>query len=112
MSHPDTAGLEPIFWLHHANIDRLWEVWRQNPTTHVDPSKANWINGPASIGEHAFILPMPGGQSLTYTPGQMSNLSALGYTYDDLSAPPRSEERRVGKECRLRWSRSRLNTKR
>src|SRR6187431_3596442 len=36
----------------------------------------------------AFILPMPGGQSLTYTPGEMSNLSALGYTYDDLSAPP------------------------
>ena len=88
MSDPDTAGLDPIFWLHHANIDRLWEVWRQNPGTHVDPSKANWINGPASTGGHAFILPMPGGQSLTYTPGEMSNLSALGYNYDDLSAPP------------------------
>ena len=22
-----TAGLDPIFWCHHANIDRLWEVW-------------------------------------------------------------------------------------
>jgi tyrosinase len=88
MSDPDTAGLDPIFWLHHANIDRLWEVWRQNPTTHVDPSKANWINGPASIGEHAFILPMPGGKSWTYTPGEMSDLSKLGYNYDDLSAPP------------------------
>ena len=88
MSDPDTAGLDPIFWLHHANIDRLWEVWRQNPITHVDPSKANWINGPASTGGHAFILPMPGGQSWTYTPGEMSNLAALGYNYDDLSAPP------------------------
>src|SRR5262249_12562296 len=28
MSDPDTAGLDPIFYLHHANIDRLWEVWR------------------------------------------------------------------------------------
>lgn len=87
MSDPDTAGLDPIFWLHHANIDRLWEVWRQNPITHVDPSKANWINGPAATGEHAFILPMPGGQSWTYTPGEMRDLSTLGYTYDDLSAP-------------------------
>ncbi len=28
MSFPDTAALDPIFWLHHCNIDRLWEVWR------------------------------------------------------------------------------------
>jgi tyrosinase len=87
MSDPDTAGLDPIFWLHHANIDRLWEVWRQNPATHVDPTGANWINGPAATGEHAFILPMPAGQSWTYTPGDMHDLSTLGYTYDDLAAP-------------------------
>ena len=24
MSDPRTAALDPIFWLHHANIDRLW----------------------------------------------------------------------------------------
>jgi tyrosinase len=28
MGDPDTAALDPIFWLHHCNIDRLWEVWR------------------------------------------------------------------------------------
>ncbi|WP_168209214.1 tyrosinase family protein [Agromyces intestinalis] len=28
MRSPATAGRDPIFWLHHANIDRLWEVWR------------------------------------------------------------------------------------
>jgi hypothetical protein len=37
MTDPDTAALDPIFWLHHANIDRLWETWRlagrANPTT-------------------------------------------------------------------------------
>ena len=27
MSAFETAGLDPIFWLHHANIDRLWDVW-------------------------------------------------------------------------------------
>jgi hypothetical protein len=21
------AGVDPIFWLHHANVDRLWDVW-------------------------------------------------------------------------------------
>ena len=38
MGDPNTAGLDPIFWLHHANIDRLWQVWlnqgnRSNPTS-------------------------------------------------------------------------------
>jgi tyrosinase len=27
MSRFETAALDPIFWLHHANIDRLWDVW-------------------------------------------------------------------------------------
>lgn len=39
MSFFETAGMDPIFWLHHANIDRLWDDWiasgggRTNPTT-------------------------------------------------------------------------------
>lgn len=24
-----TAPLDPLFWMHHCNIDRLWEVWVQ-----------------------------------------------------------------------------------
>jgi tyrosinase len=85
MSDPDTAGLDPIFWLHHANIDRLWQVWRQNPPTDVDPTDTRWIQGPSSIGERNFSLPMPGGTTWVYTPGDMEDLAKLGYTYDDLS---------------------------
>jgi tyrosinase len=92
MSDPDTAGLDPIFWLHHANIDRLWEVWRGNPATHVDPSGANWVKGPKAIGERAFMLPMAGGVSWTYTPGEMSDLSKLDYAYDDVSPPSRTPQ--------------------
>jgi tyrosinase len=88
MSNPNSAGLDPIFWLHHANIDRLWEVWRENPATHVDPSEMNWVKGPAAIGERIFVLPMPGGVRWTYTPGEMSDLSKLNYNYDDVSRPP------------------------
>ena len=29
MGRTTTAGRDPLFWLHHANIDRLWEVWRR-----------------------------------------------------------------------------------
>ena len=41
MSAFETAGWDPIFWLHHANIDRLWEVWR-NMAGHGDPQDNNW----------------------------------------------------------------------
>lgn len=27
MSGVPTAGFDPIFWVHHANIDRIWESW-------------------------------------------------------------------------------------
>lgn len=87
MSDPDTAGLDPIFYLHHANIDRLWEVWRTNPVSHVNPSDPNWVNGPEALGEHPFVMPMPNGVRWSYTPGQMSDLSKLDYVYDDVSAP-------------------------
>ncbi len=85
MSDPDTAGLDPIFWLHHANIDRLWEVWLQQSGARADPSDANWIDGPAKIGERAFVMPKPDASTWTYTPGGMTDLSNLGYTYDDFS---------------------------
>jgi tyrosinase len=87
MSWPDLAGLDPIFWLHHANIDRLWEVWKATPTATGNPTDPNWVNGPPSIGQRAFVMPMPGGTSLTYTPGDMSDLSKLSYNYDDVSPP-------------------------
>jgi tyrosinase len=85
MSWPQTAGLDPIFWLHHANIDRLWEVWQESPTSTGDPTDANWVNGPASVGDRIFSLPMPGGNPWDYTPGDMTDLGKLGYTYDDLT---------------------------
>ncbi len=29
MSNPQTATLDPIFWLHHANMDRIWATWQE-----------------------------------------------------------------------------------
>jgi len=38
----ETAGLDPIFWLHHSNIDRLWQVWLSNDPTRTNPPDTNW----------------------------------------------------------------------
>jgi len=101
MTDPDTAGLDPIFYLHHGNIDRLWEVWKGTPTAQGDPvSDPNWTNGPPNTGGQAFVMPMPGGTSMTYTPGQMSSLSTLNYTYDNMS-PPAAAPQAVARLQRL-----------
>ncbi|HJQ02284.1 MAG TPA: tyrosinase family protein [Jatrophihabitans sp.] len=92
MSVPQSAGLDPIFWLHHANIDRLWESWNQASASHADPTDPQWVNGPASIGERDFAMPMPDGTTWTYTPGEMTDLTSLGYRYDNLT-PGRSSRR-------------------
>lgn len=82
MSNPDSAGLDPIFWLHHANIDRLWESWRRNPPQHVDPTDVGWLTGPA---EQAFAMPRPDGSTWNYTASDVAELTQVGYTYDDLN---------------------------
>ncbi len=93
MSEVETAGLDPIFWLHHANIDRLWEVWHRPPkkippnsTHHKDPLDLDrWADGP--IGEGKFRMPMPGDRTWHFTPRAVSHLEEQGYTYDDLCWP-------------------------
>ena len=30
MSDPGIAALDPIFYLHHCNIDRMWAAWNAN----------------------------------------------------------------------------------
>lgn len=45
MSNPNTAALDPIFWLHHCNIDRLWETWRKKLTPAIaDPKETQWLS--------------------------------------------------------------------
>jgi len=90
MSDPGTAALDPIFYVHHANIDRLWAVWNQN-AANTNPPDPAWLNGPAVHGKDEFVMPMPDDKSWVYTPQDMTDLSALDYTYDSLPTPAQPE---------------------
>ena len=36
------AANDPIFWLHHCNIDRMWASW--NASGKANPTDASWLN--------------------------------------------------------------------
>jgi tyrosinase len=75
------AARDPVFWLHHTNIDRLWEVWlaqgggRSNPTAGSgDP----WLN-------QSFTFFDENGTQVNLTGSEILNtVSQLNYRYDTM----------------------------
>jgi tyrosinase len=66
MSDPGTAAVDLIFWMHHANLDRLWWQWYKSP-------QGNHQNPPL-VGMDAVMDPWP------YTELNTRDIIALGYT--------------------------------
>lgn len=87
MSTPQTAALDPIFWLHHANIDRLWEVWLNRDKDNQNPTDdADWMHGPPATGRN-FFLPDIHGQVRQVHVADIASAQSLGYEYDEISDP-------------------------
>jgi hypothetical protein len=93
MADPGLAALDPIFFLHHANIDRMWAAWNVTGKNQ-NPTDANWLAGPSSNGNSRFAMPMDtAGTPWYYSPSDVVNTLHLkyyggvnySYTYDDLS---------------------------
>ena len=81
----NTAGLDPLFWLHHCNIDRLWAVWLR---LNRDPRNSN-PNEPAWLTEIPFEFNTATGEVVRLTCSQVVDTTAspLFYEYEDVSAP-------------------------
>jgi len=69
---------DPIFWLHHAEIDHLWKVWLAQGGGRTDPtSDSVWLN-------QTFSFYNEFGQVVTLTGQQVVDTAAsLEYRYDD-----------------------------
>ena len=81
MGDPYTAAQDPIFWLHHANIDRLWQVW-----LNLDPAHRNPTDDPAWF-QTEFSFPRVGGGEEKWRVGDVLDTESLGYNYES-TAPP------------------------
>jgi tyrosinase len=67
MSSVPTASYDPIFWMHHCNVDRYWYEWQQ-------------VHGDASVPQFVrdFVC-----APFTYTGEQTLDTAFFGYTYAD-----------------------------
>ncbi len=72
------AANDPIFWMHHCNIDRLWASW--NAAGRSNPSSAAWT------GQNFVFANPSSGQcnKIVATVGNFSSIAKLGYSYDRL----------------------------
>lgn len=76
----NTAGLDPLFWLHHCNIDRLWVVWRNRDASFVDPTESNWL-------DMSFDYHDGAGKAVSKKVRDTVDTTAIGYDYEDTSDP-------------------------
>lgn len=102
MSFPAVSPFDPIFYLHHCNIDRLWAMWQADghasdyPTSGGRPQHNRndimypWVGATSGYGTNAGIassIPMPNFSAL----GIQRNVDTLdfrnayGYTYDTIA---------------------------
>jgi tyrosinase len=70
-----------VFWLHHANLDRLWQVWLDADPAHVQPT------GDPAWADTTFSFPRVGGGRVSWRVGDVLELPALGYSYESLAPP-------------------------
>ncbi|CAG8596625.1 3557_t:CDS:2 [Funneliformis mosseae] len=89
MSYPDVSGFDPIFFLHHCNVDRLIAIWQ---ACHPDA----WIVGnavtegtftdkpDAPIDENTYLTPFRKTDDKYWTSKDVRNIADLGYTYPEL----------------------------
>ena len=80
------AANDPIFWLHHAEIDRLWYCWitvqeRKNPPLDVA------VNAPWYGETYTFYDAK--GEEQPLKGDQVADITKLGYTYDN--CPPKAK---------------------
>ena len=81
---PSTSPNDPVFYLNHCNVDRVWERWMQPPPgghgrLYVPPQSA-----PASLRGHRLNDTLNSLLSGTATPAETLDISE-SYTYDSLN---------------------------
>jgi hypothetical protein len=70
------SPLDPIFWLHHSQVDRLWVRWLEKGGGRRNPTDPKWLKQPYKFHDSE-------GNEVTCSPADALSTDALGYRYED-----------------------------
>ncbi|KAF7358752.1 Tyrosinase [Mycena sanguinolenta] len=90
MSDPSVAAFDPIFFLHHANVDRLLSLWSAlNPGVWVTPGEATGgtftITPDSNVDKNSDLTPFWNAQNTYWHSTGVTTTAALGYTYPEFN---------------------------
>lgn len=81
-----TAGFDPVFWLHHSNIDRIWQQW-----TNSDNGKMITLEELKSV-EWPYVFFDENGKKVEYTMDSVIKIIYnMDYDFDDTKVQPKSQ---------------------
>lgn len=82
MIDPACAALDPVFWLHHNNIDRLWKRWLAQGGGRANPTDGAWLT-------QSFTFHDETGAAVSLTCADVLDTARqLDYVYDDDAPAP------------------------
>ncbi|GMJ00328.1 hypothetical protein HRI_003702000 [Hibiscus trionum] len=75
-----SAARDPIFYAHHSNIDRLWEVWREANKHELDITDQDWL-------ESFFFFYDENLRLVRVKVADVLDTIKLGYSYEQVHRP-------------------------
>src|SRR6266480_3220044 len=88
----DVSSFDPIFWMHHAMVDRCFALWQVTyPQTYVEPYAQSvpsyWYDVDQVLDETSNLLPFHSdAYGNFWTSDSVRNLTTFSYTYPELQS--------------------------
>jgi tyrosinase len=98
MGYIPASAQDPVFWVVHCNIDRLWASW--NRAGYLNPTDLDFLS-------NLFWFPGPDGEAVSIKIGDVMSIAQLNYTYQEFEpasqqVEPTPSEVDHGPSARLR----------
>lgn len=90
MTYLDYSAFDPVFWLHHANVDRFYALWQNiyGDSSYVPVAAQTasnyWYQQGQQLGPDAGLQPFRASNGQYWTSNTVRRVSTFGYTYPEL----------------------------
>ncbi|XP_023741650.1 polyphenol oxidase I, chloroplastic [Lactuca sativa] len=76
-----SAGYDPLFYVHHANVDRMWKIWKDlGIKGHTEPTSTDWLDA-------SYVFYDENEELVRVYNRDSVNMTAMGYDYERSEIP-------------------------